>query len=95
VVFPEEEAWFQVETRTQERVVTATFEAAAPRGTLPVDMATVTILRDIWNADLEKAQHQFGRQLSAECEGVVAHLLRQDSTSVQRRLVHWSCEQGE
>ena len=95
VVFPEEEGWFLVERQADARVATSTFQATAPRGTPPVDLATVTILRDIWNADLEKAQHQFGRQLSAECEGVRARLLRQDSTHVRRRLVHWSCEGGE
>jgi len=95
VVFPEEEGWFLLERQADARVATATFQATAPRGQPPVDLATVTVLRDIWNADLEKAQHQFGRQLSAECEGVRAHLLRQDSTHVRRRLVHWSCESGE
>ncbi len=95
VVFPEEEGWFLLDRQADARVSTATFQATAPRGNPPVDLATVTILRDIWNADLEKAQHQFGRQLSAECEGVRARLLRQDSTAFRRRLVHWSCEQGE
>lgn len=95
VVFPEEEGWFLVERQADARVATATFQAAAPRGHPPVDLATVTVLRDIWNADLEKAQHQFGRQLSAECEGVRARLLRQDSTTVRRRLVHWDCGTGE
>jgi len=59
------------------------------------DMATATVMRGIWNADLEKAQHVYGRKLSAECEGVRATLWLADSGGQGRRLVLWKCEQAQ
>lgn len=94
LVFPGEEAWSLVEIQADKGVETRTFAPARPQGQIPVDLATVTILHDLWDADLERAQHQFGRQLSADCEGVRARLLKADSTGLRRRLVYWSCEKG-
>ncbi|MFA7330731.1 MAG: hypothetical protein WC326_06615 [Candidatus Delongbacteria bacterium] len=93
--FPAAEAWSLVETQADPGVETRSFVPARPLGEPPVDLATVTVLHDLWNADLARTQHLFGRQLSTDCPGVRATLLRQDTTDVRRRLVLWTCPDAD
>ena len=102
LAFPAAEGWTLQEKNAGEKVVTRTFQPARPGaspgepGASPgFDMATATVMRGIWNADLEKAQHVYGRKLSAECEGVRATLWLADSGGQGRRLVLWKCEQAQ
>lgn len=93
--FPADEGWNLLESQSGKGVETRSYSPATSPSGPGVDLATITILHDLWNANLEKAQHLFGKQLSADCEGVRARLLRADSTAVPKRLLLWTCESAQ
>lgn len=89
LAFPQEEAWHFVERHADSHVATRTYLRQDSLGP-GFDFATASTMRDLWDADLEKVQHLFGRKLSGECPDVRARLWLADSLG-RRRVVEYAC----
>lgn len=90
VSFPETEAWHDLGNQADAHVFTRSYARTDSLTGPGFDFATVSTMRDLWNADLEQVQHLFGRKLSAECPDVRAKLWMADSLA-GRRLVLYTC----
>jgi hypothetical protein len=91
LVFSPAEEWHELSHETNAYVETRRFISDAPTGDPAMAEATVTIFHDLWDFDMEQAQHLFGKQISADCEGLKAQLLFEDANP-PRRLLHYRCE---
>lgn len=91
LVFPPGEEWVQVDHEAADRVETRTFEARRPSGDPALRVATLTVFHDLWDVDLEQAQHQFGRQAAQDCEGLRATLWSGGEDGADRRIVFYGC----
>jgi len=89
--FPEDEPWRFLERQADAHVVTRSYAREDSLAGPGFDFATVTTMRDLWNADLERVQHLFGRKLSSDCPDVRARLWMADSLIAPRRLVLYTC----
>jgi len=95
LTFPAAEGWRRVDQHADEHMLSRSFAPDSAAGEPAIDFATVTQMRGIWDADLEKAQHVFGRKLSLDCPDLRARLWFADSSSTRRRLVAWTCPGAE
>ena len=91
LVFPAEEEWRQVSHESNNYVETRRFESDRPFGDPPAGEANITVFHDLWDFDMERAQHMFAQQVAEDCDGLKAQLIFED-VNPSRRLLQYTCD---